>query len=177
MSTAQDHVQDWLVLVSGGWTPPTEGAAPPVEQVVGAWPVTATGSVDRFEPNPLHRPTTEADPTSLVAAAVLVAASGRADGDLVLLAVRDSTVHLAVDHADRPVVDIAPDGERCVVVATSETDRLRLGPGEWLTVDLPALLDLIPPGVDVLVDPGSPTSMRLLTAALQDMAQHREEPW
>jgi hypothetical protein len=179
-STSQ---RNWMLLLDSDWDGPggdDPGAAevPPVETIVGGWLVDDDGTVGRFEPNPLYRPRNADSPTSPVDAAAKLVATGRADSDLVLLALRDSVVELALDEVGDVLVATAPDGVSCALVVTSAADQVRIDDvPEWRQVDLYELLRLLPAGLDVLLNPAGPRAMRLLASALRAAAgQAIDEP-
>ncbi|PWR11031.1 hypothetical protein DKT68_07075 [Micromonospora acroterricola] len=178
-STSQ---RNWMLLLDSEWDGPGDqdpdaGEAPPVETIVGGWLVDDDGALGHFEPNPLYRPRNADSPTSAVDAAAKLVAAGRADIDLVLLALRDSVVELALDETGDPIVASAPDGVPCVVVVTGAADQVRIDVPGWRQVDLYELLRLLPTDLDVLLNPAGPRAMRLLASALRDAAgQTADEP-
>ncbi|WP_435206584.1 type VII secretion system-associated protein [Micromonospora sp. bgisy143] len=174
-----DRQRNWLLLTDARWSAPDEGTAettdvPPVEVIVGGWLVEPDGTVGRFTANPLYRPEDPASPTSPVDAAASLVATGRAGVDVVLLALRDSLVDVALDSAGAVIVAPAPDDVPCVLVATGAVDRGRVDAADWRQVDLNELLTLLPDGVDVLLNPGGRRAMRLIADALQDIAVEGE---
>ncbi|MFD0784466.1 type VII secretion system-associated protein [Micromonospora azadirachtae] len=175
MSEQDDSLSDrkWMLLLDSDWTPPPEaddrsGAVPPVESIVGGWLVDDDGTVGPFEPNPLYLPSGPDAPTGPVDAAAKLVVAGRAEADLVLLAMRDSLTEVAVDDEDDIIVAPAPDGVPCVLVATGAADQLRVEAAGWRQVSSAELVELLPDGVDVLLNPGGPASMRLFAGALRE---------
>ncbi|MEU4470086.1 type VII secretion system-associated protein [Micromonospora sp. NPDC023888] len=168
--------RNWMLLLDSDWDGPGDddpdaADVPPVEAIVGGWLVDDDGTVGEFESNPLYRPRNADSPTSPVDAAVKLVAAGRADADLVLLALRDSLVDLALDEAGDVLVASAPDGVTCVLVVTSAADQVRIDDvPQWRQVDVYELLRLLPSGLDVLLNPAGPRAMRLLASALRDAA-------
>ncbi|MFG1885771.1 type VII secretion system-associated protein [Micromonospora sp. NPDC049102] len=174
-----DRQRSWMLLTDARWSAPDEGEAdatdvPPVEAIVGGWLVEPDGTVGRFTANPLYRPEDPASPTSPVDASASLVATGRAGVDVVLLALRDSLVDVALDAEGGVIVAPAPDDVPCVLVATGAVDQARVDAVDWRQVDLPELLTLLPDGVDVLLNPGGPRSMRLFADALRDIAVQGE---
>ncbi|MEV4199608.1 type VII secretion system-associated protein [Micromonospora globbae] len=174
--------RDWMLLLDIEWHeragPPEDGAVdapppgpaelPPVESIVGGWLVDPSGALGPFEPNPLYRPRGEDGPTGPVDAAARLVAAGRADPSMVLLALLESLVDVAVDEAGQPLVGAAPDGSPCVLVATAAVDRLRSPAPGWRSVDCAGLVALLPDGVDVLLNPRGTLPMRIFAGALRD---------
>ncbi|MGC4772938.1 type VII secretion system-associated protein [Micromonospora sp. DT44] len=174
-----DRQRNWMLLTDTRWEAPDEGPAettdvPPVEAIVGGWLVEPEGTVGRFTANPLYRPEDPAAPTSPADAAAQLVASGRAGVDVVLLALRDSLVDVALDSEGDVIVAPAPDDVPCVLVATGAVDQARVDAAEWRQVDLGELLTLLPDGVDVLLNPGGRRSMRLFADALRDITVEGE---
>ncbi|MGV9212211.1 type VII secretion system-associated protein [Micromonospora sp. RB23] len=181
-----DNERNWMLLLDEEWTD-SDGEAtgtpamPPVEAIVGGWLVERDGTVARFTANPLYRPKNPQAPTSPVDATAALVATGRADVDAVLLALRDSLVEVALDDEGGVIVAPAPDDVPCVLVATGAVDQARVDAVDWRQVDLDELLTLLPDGVDVLLNPGGPRAMRLFADALRDLAAEAvpesDEPW
>ncbi|PMR59984.1 hypothetical protein C1A38_16305 [Verrucosispora sp. ts21] len=165
--------RNWMLLLDSDWSPPSETdeqsrAVPPVASIVGGWLVDDDGTVGAFEPNPLYLPADQDAPTGPVDAAARLVADGRADPDLVLLALRDSLTEIAVDDEGRVIVTPAPDGVPCVLVATGAADRRRVQAAGWRQVSAVELVQLLPEEVDVLLNPGGTASMRLFAGALRE---------
>ncbi|MEU8256625.1 type VII secretion system-associated protein [Micromonospora inaquosa] len=164
-----DVQRNWMLLLDSDDDLDEESPeVPPVETIVGGWLVEDDGTAGRFEANPLYQPRNADSPTSPVDAAAKLVATDRADVSLVLRALRDSLVAVALDEAGEVTVASAPDGVACVVVASSGLDQARVDAPQWRQVDLTELVRLIPEGLDVLVNPGGPRSMRLLADALRE---------
>ncbi|MFC3500265.1 type VII secretion system-associated protein [Micromonospora krabiensis] len=167
-----DGTSHWMLLLDSDWSPPEGdgqgGAVPPAESIVGGWLVHDDGTVGVFEPNPLYVPDGEDAPTGPVDAAARLVVAGRADPDLVLLALRDSLTEVAVDEEGRIIVAPAPDGAPCVLVATGTADQARVRASGWRQVTAAELVGLLPEDVDVLLNPGGPASMRLFADALRE---------
>ncbi|TDC28499.1 type VII secretion system-associated protein [Micromonospora sp. 15K316] len=162
--------RNWMLLLDSDWSPPPEAdrAVPPVETIVGGWLVEDDGTVGPFEPNPLYLPSGEDAPTGPVDAAAKLVVAGRAEPSLVLLAMRDSLIEVAIDDDDRVIVAPAPDGAPCVLIATGAADQVRVRAPGWRQVSSTELVELLPEGVDVLLNPGGAASMRLFAGALRE---------
>lgn len=138
------------------------GESPPVEAMIGAWPLRPDGTALPFQPNPDYRPPTPDSPTDLVDAAAQLVIAGRAAGESVLWALRDSVHWLAVDETGTPEVDNAPDGVPCVLVVTSGTHRDRVRGPRWRELTGPELAAVLPEQTDVMINVGGPAAMRLI---------------
>ncbi|MBY8874512.1 type VII secretion system-associated protein [Micromonospora sp. PLK6-60] len=161
-----DVQRDWMLLLDRDDEESTRD--PAVETIVGGWLVSDDGTIGRFEANPLYQPRNADSPTSAVDAAAKLVVSDRADVGLVLRTVRDSLVMVALDEAGEVAVMSAPDGVACAVIASGAVDQARVDAPQWRQVGLAELLGLLPDGLDVLVNPGGPRSMRLLADALRE---------
>ncbi|WP_433493515.1 type VII secretion system-associated protein [Micromonospora sp. CA-248089] len=89
---------------------------------------------------------------------------GDATVEQVQSALRGSPLDLAMNGDGRPLVVRSFDDVRCVVVATSADERDRTFAPEWRRVEAAELAELLPDGIDVLVDPGGPEPVRLAAA-------------
>ncbi|WBB89953.1 type VII secretion system-associated protein [Verrucosispora sp. WMMC514] len=167
-SDETDVRRDWMLLLDSDEPDEEPTQAPAVETIVGGWLVEDDGTIGRFESNPLYQPRNPDSPTSAVDAAVKLVATDRADVGLVLRTLRDSLVMVALDETGDVAVATAPDGVACVVVASGALDQSRVDAPQWRQVDLAELVRLLPDGLDVLVNPGGPRSMRLLADALRE---------
>ncbi|MEH1030716.1 type VII secretion system-associated protein [Micromonospora profundi] len=183
MSKQDDTSSDrnWMLLLDSDWSPPPEAddrsrAVPPVESIVGGWLVNDEGTVEAFEPNPLYLPVGEDAPTGPVDAAAKLVVAGRAEPSIVVLAIRDSLVEVAVDDEERVIVAPAPDGVPCVWVTTGAADQLRVSAPGWLRVSSAELVELLPEDVDVLLNPGGSASMRLFANVLREAVVGANEP-
>jgi hypothetical protein len=106
--------------------------------------------------------------------AVLRALAGGEDvADRLPVVLRDTVLGIATAGDGTALVRPAPDGVPSVQVATAHGHRARVGDAvRWLDVTVEELAAALPPhGVDVLLNPGSPASMRLLADAVRELAQ------
>lgn len=155
-----DSAENWFLLVDPGWSPESEDTAPPIEAVVGLWPV-EEGRFGKFRPNPEYVPADPESPSDPLDAVLRLVLQERAEVEHIRLVLRDSLFDLVVTDDGRPRVIPAPDGRPCVVVATGEPHRRRLGARLWQRVDLAELIELLDDGVDVLFNPAGAASIRL----------------
>ncbi|MFI5607325.1 type VII secretion system-associated protein [Amycolatopsis sp. NPDC051903] len=165
----------WVLLVDPAWQPAAteDGAevpAPPLPAVVGGWLAREDGSVGRFEANPAYEPSGPGSPTDPLDAVLRLVARGEAGTDQLAAILRESTVALALDVDDEPLVAPSPDNIPCVLATTAPAHRTRVRAAGWLpaaVTDLPALLESRD-GVDVLVNPGAPGCTRLPADTIRD---------
>ncbi|MDO3686626.1 type VII secretion system-associated protein [Micromonospora sp. C28ISP2-4] len=100
---------------------------------------------------------------------------GDATIEQVQSALRGSRLDLAMNGDGRPLVVRSFDDSRCVVVATSADERARTFAPQWRRVEAAELAELLPDGIDVLVDPGGPEPVRLAAAILWHALQDADE--
>lgn len=158
---------NWAVVLDPAWQPRFEGEQPPSYALVGGWPLDERGNPGRFEPNPGYVPSTAASPTDPADAVMRLMIEGRVPVDALVPTVRDAMLELAVSEDGYPLVGPAPDGAPCVAVVTAPSHRERVNAGGWATITAEQLLDALPPDTDILLNPGSPASTRLLASALR----------
>ncbi|WP_133794407.1 type VII secretion system-associated protein [Actinokineospora alba] len=158
---ADGPTQEWFLLTDSAWEPASEGESPPIEAVVGMWPVEEGGKLGKFQPNPDHVPSDEDSPTDPVDAVLRLVLQGRAEAEHIQLMLRDSLFDIAMNGDGRPLVTKSPDDIPCVVVATGEAHRRRYSAPDWKRIDLDELVVMLADGVDVLFNPGGVASVRL----------------
>ncbi|WP_435823025.1 type VII secretion system-associated protein, partial [Micromonospora haikouensis] len=151
----------YFLLMDPAWEPEPGEEVPPLEVVVGGWPVTDGGDIGAFRANPGYVPSDENAPTDPLDAVLRLVMSHRADAEQLQLVLRDSALDIGMDGDGRPLVARSPDGVPCVVVATGPAHRARSAPPAWRRGDLDDLVTLLVDGVDVLVNPGGPAATRL----------------
>jgi hypothetical protein len=177
--------ETWILLMDPAWRPAHENETPPIEAVVGLWPV-AEDEVGKFRANPEYVPADENSPSDPLDAALRLVLRGSAGADQIQLMLRDSAFDIAMNGDGRPLITKSPDDLPCVVLATGEQHRRRVSSPEWRRIDLDELVVLLVDGVDVLINPAGPASVRLTgdfmreTSLLNDVevaelhARHRE---
>ncbi|MFG1790553.1 type VII secretion system-associated protein [Nocardia sp. NPDC049149] len=156
-------LDEWLALVSPAWVPAFSGQQPPRNRIVGGWPVSAGGAAGPFQPNPGYVPADDSEPTDPIDAILWLIAGGERLVDDLVSALRRWAVVIACDEQDRPTVVTAPNGSSCVMAATAEVQKLGVTASHWMSVlgvDLP---DIVPAGVDILLNPNgsAPSSLRI----------------
>ena len=162
--------QQWLLLVDPEWQPSSaeDSENPPVEVVVGGWFVDADGAPGRFRPNPAYDPADPDAPTDPVDATLQLVLDQRADAEQLLETTREVVLGVGVDEQGSAVVAPAPDEVPSVLVATAPRHRERVRVHDWVEVTVEELAEALPDeGVDVLLNPGAPASMRLHAPSLR----------
>lgn len=160
-----------LLLIDSEWAPTDEASDLPTEAVIGAWLLNPDGVRGRFQPNPLYRPSKPDSPLDPVDAVLGLLARREIDPDLLPAVLRDVMFGVAVDEQGIAIVRPAPDGVPAVLVTTSYGHRARVDAAGWRDVTLVQLAAALPArGVDVLLNPGAPASMRVLADAVRAAA-------
>lgn len=179
----------WVFLIDPAWQAEqvakaeeagSDGAEtperPPLEAVVGGWFVEQDGATSRFHANPSYEPSKPDSPTDPVDATLQLVVRGEAEPDQLLSTMVEGTFGVAVNEENTPVVVLSPDEVPSVLVATAPVHSRRISELEalkevtaWAEVTLEQLVGLLPEeGVDVLLNPGAPSSMRLIAAVLKE---------
>ncbi|MGW4482231.1 type VII secretion system-associated protein [Amycolatopsis sp. NPDC004368] len=170
--TANDQ---WVLLVDPAWTPASteDGAeveAPPLPAIVGGWLAREDGGVGEFEPNPAYEPSGPDSPTDPLDATLRLAARGEAGFEQLAAVLRTTTLSVALDADQEPIVAPSPDDIPCVLVTSAPAHRTRVRAAGWSPLppsELPALLAEYD-DVDLLVNPGAPGCTRLLADTIRD---------
>ncbi|MEU7632590.1 type VII secretion system-associated protein [Nocardia sp. NPDC049220] len=161
---------NWFVLVDPAWQPETPEQPPPSQAISGGWDIANDGTVGPFDPNPDFEPGSDATPTDPTDAILRRAAQGLPLGDDLISTLRRAIVEIACDERDLPLIGDAPDGIACVLVATSPLHRREAPAGIWRRVLGAALPDIVPEGLDILLNPVGPAPFRLITGKLRQAA-------
>jgi hypothetical protein len=160
---------NWMVLADPAWDPTTP-SGPPVESIVGGWLLNPDGTAQPFQSNPKYRPSSVAAPTDPVDAILRRIAAGENHlGDNLISTLRDTVVEIGCDPDKRPLIGTAPDGADCVVVATAELQKHAVDVDRWIPVCAAKLPDIIPPGVDIFLNPSGRVPFRLVADTLKQM--------
>jgi hypothetical protein len=176
----------WVFLIDPSWQAPaaekgesgTGAEKPPLEAVLGGWFVSEDGATSRFHANPAYEATTPDSPTDPVDAVLRLVVRGESEPDQLLDVMAESVFGLAVNAENTPVVVMSPDDVPCVIAATAPAHSRRIAEVEgledveaWAEVDLGQLVGVLPEeGVDVLLNPGATSSMRLIAGTLREVA-------
>lgn len=162
-----ERVENWAMMLDPAWQPSDPDEQPPVEAMVGGWRLDENGNAGPFEPNPNYVPSGPDSPTDPADAVLRLVADGKEPVDSVLPVVNDALLEIAGEDG-RPLIGPAPDGAPCVAVVTAPAHRQRVEAPEWYQLTSAQLVEVLPPDVDVLLNPGAHGSMRLLASALRD---------
>jgi hypothetical protein len=160
--------ENWALLTDPEWRPESPDEAPPAEAMAGGWLLDATGKPGRFLPNPDFVPVSETSATDPVDAVLRLVARGDAPLDVVIPTLRDAFVEIAVTEDGYLLVGPAPDGAPCVGVVTAGVHRARLPFEHWRQVTAETVLEVLPEGTDILINPEGPAPFRLLAPALRE---------
>lgn len=153
--------ENYFVVTDPAWEPEPDSDLPPIEAVIGVWPVAQDGSVGRFRPNPDYFPSDVDSPTDPLDALIRLTAAGEADAGQLQLILRQSLFDIAMNGDGRPMLQPSPDDVLCVLLASSGSHRRDVNLPLWQRCDLETLVALLADGVDVLVNPGGPAMTRL----------------
>ncbi|MFI0467240.1 type VII secretion system-associated protein [Saccharopolyspora sp. 5N102] len=159
----------WVFLIDPAWQEQGgDPQQPPRQAVVGGWLVEADGTTGRFHANPDYVPSGPDSPTDPVDATLRLVNKGEAGTEALLATLREAEFGIAVDEENNPVVAPAPDGVASMLVTTAPAYRHRVRVAGWRVATAAELVAELPEqGVDVLINPGAPASMRLVAAAFR----------
>jgi hypothetical protein len=174
-ASADGLLENWFVLMDPAWSPASETDAPPIEAVVGLWPLEKDGTVGKFRANPDYRPSDERSPSDPLDAVLRLVLQGKAEAEHIQLMLRDSLFDIAMNGDGRPLITKSPDGVPCVVVATGEMHRIRVRSPQWRRIDLEDLVVLLADGVDVMFNPAGPAAVRLMGDFMRDSLMMDDE--
>jgi hypothetical protein len=161
--TATDTEDQWAFLVDPGWTPANPDDGVPVTAIVGGWLASADGTLSRFHPNPEYEPSAPGSPTDPVDATLHLVARGDMDSGGLFSIIKESVFSLALDEEQMPIIAPSPDDIPSLLVTTAPLHQDRVRTEHWRDVTATELADLLlERGVDVLLNPGGPASMRLV---------------
>ncbi len=175
MQPDQSLRESYFLLMDPQWRPQPGDEAPPMEAVVGLWPLAADGAVGSFRSNPGYLPRDQDAVTDPLDAMLRLVLQGRARAERLQVMMRDALLGAAVGGDGRPLIALSPDQVRCVMVATSVTQQRRVSSPDWQQVDLMALVGLLPDGVDVLFNPDGPVPFRLTGDFVRETAIMSDE--
>jgi len=156
----------WAFLVDPGWQAENPDQGVPLNAIVGGWLASAGGTVSRFHPNPDYEPTTPGSPTDPVDATLRLVTRGESTSEMLFAVIRESTFAVALDEQETPIVAPSPDNVPSLLVTTAPCHQVRVRAEHWRDVTGTELADLLAAqGVDLLLNPGAPASIRLLGEA------------
>ncbi|MFE9789630.1 type VII secretion system-associated protein [Nocardia salmonicida] len=163
-----DNDAEWLFLIDPGWQPTSEQDRPPAHVVLGGWFVDTDDTAGQFHPNPDYRPADEQSFIDPIDATLRLVLEDKAEPGQLLATLRGAVVGVAVDESGNPVVAVSPDQVPCVLVSSAPEHRRHARLDQWIEVSMAELAAALPDeGIDVLINPGAPASMRLLAAAVK----------
>jgi hypothetical protein len=169
-----------LLLVDPGFTASPEVPDPPPESIIGAWPMAPDGSTGRFRPNPVHVPSSPDVPSDPVDAVMRLLARGEGDVEELLTVLGEIDLDVALSPEGVALVVPAPDRDPFILATTAPRHHAAVaeavGPlvADWRTVSLAEVAAGLPEqGVDLLLNPHGPASVRLAAAAVREAAGRR----
>ncbi|MFI1418807.1 type VII secretion system-associated protein [Streptomyces sp. NPDC020731] len=149
--------EHWIGMTGPGWH--GEGV-PPARVVVGRRRTGATGEIEEWEDNEAYRPSPEAlgrpEPTDDVDAALQLAVTGYGPAEDVLRALATAEVAVLTLPDGSPVTAAVEDGGLVVPVFTAPPHLDAVGGFAFEHVTVPALLDRLPPGHALYINPAGP---------------------
>ncbi|MFF3713947.1 type VII secretion system-associated protein [Streptomyces phaeochromogenes] len=176
---AARHLSDqWVSVPDPAW--PGDGA-PPEWAIPGRWRVGPTGEIVGWEDNEAYRPSPEAlgwpAPTDPVESAIQLAVTGYGPAVDVLRALAAAEVAVLTAPDGGWAAVRSADGEPVIPVFTSPLYSRAVGDYEARLVPVPELVEELPAGYSLYVNPSGPAGMIMDTEALVEeiVAQARGE--
>ncbi|WP_327249994.1 type VII secretion system-associated protein [Streptomyces sp. NBC_01320] len=170
---APDH---WLGMVDPTWN--GEGA-PPEWAMVGRWRSGLDGEIEEWQDNEDYRPSPRAlgwpEPADDVDAAVQLAATGYGPGEDVVKTLAHHEVAVFVKPGGGPLPATTPDGTSVVPVFTSPIYVHTAGRLAFELLKVPDLLDLVPEGHLIYLNPSGPVSMTVELDVLREEIEGRHQ--
>ncbi|WP_455356475.1 type VII secretion system-associated protein [Streptomyces sp. SYSU K217416] len=162
---APDH---WLGMVDPAWSGEGE---PPNWAVLGQWRSGPDGEIEEWRPNEEYRPSPQAlnwpAPTDPVDEAVQLAATGYGQGEAVPRTLAGAEVAVLLDPGGVPLSATSPDGAAVVPVFTSPAYLHAAGRFGYELAPVIELVDRIPEGHMLYLNPSGPVGMTVETDALR----------
>jgi hypothetical protein len=163
---------EWIPLVDPAWSAAGE---PPDWARLGSWRSDAAGGAAEWRDNPEYRPSPAAlgwpEPADPVDAAMQAAVTGYGASEEVCRALARTRMAVFRAPGGGPVTALAPDDVTAVVpVFTSPRQLAAAGRLSFETLGLGELLDRVPEGHAVYLNPTGPVSMTVETAELRAAA-------
>ncbi len=163
-----------LVVIDPLWTATDDEPEPPSSAIVGGWAHVDDELGNRFQANPGYRPSSPDSPLDPVDDVLRRLAVDPEAADDLPAVLRTTMLGIAVDEQGVALVRPAPDGVSTVLVATAPGHRERVTAPAWLDLAVEELAGALPAtGVDVLLNPGAPTSMRVHADGIREIADGR----
>lgn len=162
---APDH---WLAMVDLTWQ--GEGP-PPLWALIGQWRSDASGEIVEWRDNPEYRPSPQmldwAEPTDAVDGALQLAATGYGPGEAVSEALGRAEVFVLVTATGSPLAAASPEGTPVIPVYTSQSYLESVGRLLYDRRPVAALVEQLPPGHALYLNPTGPVSMLVDTEELR----------
>ncbi|MFJ9619034.1 type VII secretion system-associated protein [Streptomyces noursei] len=154
---APDH---WLAMVDLTWSGED---APPLWAVVGQWRSGPDGEIEEWRDNPEYRPSPQmldwADPTDAVDRAVQLSATGYGPEQAVYEELARAELSFLVTATGAPLAAASPEGAPVVPVYTSVAHLESAGRLCYDRRPAAELVEQLPPGHTLYVNPSGPVSM------------------
>ncbi|MFF2040318.1 type VII secretion system-associated protein [Kitasatospora sp. NPDC058170] len=170
----------WIGLVDPSWA--GEGP-PPAWAVIGQWRAGEDGGVEEFAANEEYRESPLAlgwpVPADPVDAAVQASATGYGPPEAVYRALAGAQVAVPLDSGDGDGDGVGvggidlPDGETAAVVFTARSWLAAAGAPGHALLGAADLLEWLPPGCRLVLNPGAPVVMRLEPDVLREHLAER----
>ncbi|MCI2417467.1 type VII secretion system-associated protein [Saccharopolyspora sp. K220] len=158
----------WAVVLDPSWQSDQPDQVAPPEVMVGGWLLDEEGRPGKFFPNPDYTPSGPDVPTDPTHAVMKSLSRGESDTDDLLATLRDSMLDLGLTENGELVLAPSPDEATCALVASSPAHHRPDLAAVWQQLPLERILDALPDGVDILLNPGAQESMRLMAEPLRD---------
>jgi hypothetical protein len=159
----QQTEDQWAFLIDPAYRPENPDDGVPVAAIVGGWLASVDGTLSKFHPNPDYVPSQPGSPTDPVDATLQLAHRGEATAESLFSVIKVSNFGVALDENDEPIIARSPDDVMSLLVTTAPLHRERVIADKWRDVDAAELAGLVAEHkVDLLLNPGAPTSMRLI---------------
>ncbi|WP_329399868.1 type VII secretion system-associated protein [Streptomyces lydicus] len=162
---APDH---WLAMVDLTW----QGEGPPPHwALIGQWRSGPTGEIEEWRDNPEYRPSPQmldwSDPTDPVDRALQLAATGYGPGEDVTGELARAEVSVLVTATGTPLAAASPEGTPVIPVYTSERYLESVGRLLYDRRPVADLVEQLPPGHALYLNPTGPISMLVDTEELR----------
>ncbi|MGX1851772.1 type VII secretion system-associated protein [Streptomyces sp. NPDC055299] len=168
IEAARDAPDHWLAMVDLTWQ--GEGP-PPLWALIGQWRSGPTGEIEEWRDNPEYRPSPQMldwpDPADAVDCAVQLAATGYGPGQDVSEALARAEVSVLVTATGSPLAAASPEGTPVIPVYTSQSYLESVGRLLYDRRPVSALVEQLPPGHALYLNPTGPVSMLVDTEELR----------
>ncbi|WP_189306591.1 type VII secretion system-associated protein [Streptomyces albospinus] len=162
---APDH---WLAMVDLTWS---GDGAPPLWALVGQWRSGPTGEIEEWRNNPEYRPSPQmldwSDPTDPVDRALQLAATGYGPAQDVSDELARAEVSVLVTSTGTPLAAASPEGTPVIPVYTSAAYLESVGRLLYDRRPVAELVEQLPPGHALYLNPTGPVSMLVETEQLR----------